>query len=65
MSWPPNEMPQTIRNRTFDEIAVGDSAAIERTLTLEHLRLFALMSGEWPNGARSPACCSTCSSRST
>ncbi len=46
MSWPAKDLPQTIRNRTFDEIAVGDSASIERTLTLEDIQLFALMSGD-------------------
>ena len=46
MSWPPKDLPQTIRNRTFDEITVGDSASIERTLTLEDIQLFALMSGD-------------------
>jgi len=35
-----------IRNRTFDEIAVGDTAAIERTLTAEDIQLFAVMSGD-------------------
>lgn len=39
-------MCQTIRNRTFDEIAVGDSASIERTLTHEDIALFAVMSGD-------------------
>jgi phosphate acetyltransferase/phosphate butyryltransferase len=37
---------QTIRNRTFDEIAVGESASIERTLTHEDIQLFAVMSGD-------------------
>ena len=37
---------QTIRNRTFDEIAVGDSACIERTLTGEDIQLFAILSGD-------------------
>lgn len=46
MSWPQHDLPQTIRNRTFDEIAVGDSASIERTLGLEDIQLFALMSGD-------------------
>lgn len=46
MSWPQHDLPQTIRNRTFDEIAVGDSASIERTLSLEDIQLFALMSGD-------------------
>ncbi|HUD41688.1 MAG TPA: bifunctional enoyl-CoA hydratase/phosphate acetyltransferase [Dokdonella sp.] len=35
-----------LRNRTFDEIAIGDRAAIERTLTVEDIQLFALMSGD-------------------
>ncbi|PZQ19853.1 MAG: enoyl-CoA hydratase [Rhodanobacter denitrificans] len=35
-----------LRNRTFDEIAVGDCARIERTLTVEDIQLFALISGD-------------------
>ncbi len=35
-----------IRSRTFDEIAIGDSASIDRTLTLEHTRLFEVASGD-------------------
>jgi phosphate acetyltransferase/phosphate butyryltransferase len=35
-----------LRNRTFDEIAVGDSASIERTLTAADIQLFAAMSGD-------------------
>ncbi|MDM0122735.1 bifunctional enoyl-CoA hydratase/phosphate acetyltransferase [Variovorax arabinosiphilus] len=35
-----------VRNRTFDEIAVGDSASIERTLKAEDIQLFAVMSGD-------------------
>jgi phosphate acetyltransferase/phosphate butyryltransferase len=35
-----------IENRTFDEIKVGDSASLARTLTLEDVRLFAVMSGD-------------------
>lgn len=35
-----------LRNRTFDEIAVGDSASIERTLTTADIQLFATMSGD-------------------
>ncbi len=35
-----------IRNRTFEEIAIGDTAAIERTLTAEDIQLFAVMSGD-------------------
>ncbi|KAF1712597.1 enoyl-CoA hydratase [Pseudoxanthomonas kalamensis DSM 18571] len=35
-----------LRNRTFDELAVGDCASIERTLTQQDIQLFALMSGD-------------------
>ena len=35
-----------IENRTFDEIAIGDSASIVRTLTQEDIELFALVSGD-------------------
>ena len=36
---------ELIRNRTFDEIAVGDRASIQRTLTAADIQLFAAMSG--------------------
>ncbi|MEL1263802.1 bifunctional enoyl-CoA hydratase/phosphate acetyltransferase [Pseudoxanthomonas putridarboris] len=35
-----------LRNRTFDELEVGDSADIERTLTMEDIQLFAVASGD-------------------
>lgn len=35
-----------LRNRTFDELVVGDCASMERTLTTDDLRLFAMMSGD-------------------
>jgi phosphotransacetylase/acyl dehydratase len=35
-----------IRNRTFDEIRVGDRACIERTLTTADIQLFAALSGD-------------------
>jgi phosphotransacetylase/acyl dehydratase len=35
-----------LRNRTFDEIAIGDRATIERTLTAADIQLFAAMSGD-------------------
>ncbi|MES2888238.1 MAG: bifunctional enoyl-CoA hydratase/phosphate acetyltransferase [Pseudomonadota bacterium] len=35
-----------VRNRTFDELAVGDSASIERTLRAEDIQLFAVLSGD-------------------
>jgi phosphotransacetylase/acyl dehydratase len=35
-----------IENRTFDEIEVGERAALERTLSREDIELFAVMSGD-------------------
>lgn len=35
-----------IENRTFDEIAVGDSAEMTRTLEMHDINLFAIMSGD-------------------
>ncbi len=35
-----------IENRTFDEINVGDSASLVRTLSMEDIQLFAVMSGD-------------------
>ena len=35
-----------IENKTFDEIAVGDTASLSRRLTLEDIELFAVMSGD-------------------
>ena len=37
---------EVLRNRTLDEIAVGDRASIERTLTAADIQLFAAMSGD-------------------
>ena len=37
--------PDMIENRTFDEIAVGDTASVIRTLREEDIQLFALVSG--------------------
>ncbi|MGC9185825.1 MAG: MaoC/PaaZ C-terminal domain-containing protein, partial [Thiomonas sp.] len=39
-------MTDTLCNRTFDEIAVGDSASLQRTLTLNDIATFAVMSGD-------------------
>lgn len=36
----------TVRNWTFDEIAIGDSATVERTLTADDIALFAVLSGD-------------------
>ncbi|MEQ6917706.1 bifunctional enoyl-CoA hydratase/phosphate acetyltransferase [Halomonas aquatica] len=35
-----------IENRTFDEIQVGDEAHLEKRLTMEDIKLFAIMSGD-------------------
>jgi phosphate acetyltransferase len=35
-----------IENRTLDEIAIGDSASLERRLTMQDIKLFAGMSGD-------------------
>jgi len=37
---------QMLHNRTFDELAIGDSASLERQLTQEDIQLFAVMSGD-------------------
>src|SRR5438477_442797 len=37
---------QFIENRTYDEIKVGDSATLTRTLRPEDIQLFAIMSGD-------------------
>ena len=35
-----------VRNRTFDEITVGETASIERTLSYKDIELFAVLSGD-------------------
>ena len=35
-----------IENRTFDELKIGDSASIKRTLTPKDIELFSIMSGD-------------------
>ncbi|MDH3791453.1 MAG: bifunctional enoyl-CoA hydratase/phosphate acetyltransferase [Rhodospirillales bacterium] len=37
---------ETIENKTFDEIAVGDRASLSRTLTRDDIDLFAVVSGD-------------------
>ncbi|CAN5134686.1 bifunctional enoyl-CoA hydratase/phosphate acetyltransferase [soil metagenome] len=37
---------EMIENRTFDEIAIGDTASVTRTLRQEDIQLFALVSGD-------------------
>ena len=45
-----------IENRTFDEIAVGESASLTRTLSKDDIALFAVMSGDvnplWTSACR-------------
>ena len=40
------DAPTTIENRTFDEIAIGETASLTRTLTLDEIQLFAILSGD-------------------
>jgi phosphate acetyltransferase/phosphate butyryltransferase len=42
----PARDPRLIENRTFDELKVGDSASLTRTLTRKDIELFAIMSGD-------------------
>jgi phosphate acetyltransferase/phosphate butyryltransferase len=42
----PSPETDLLRNRTFDEIAVGDHASLQRTLTAADIQLFAAMSGD-------------------
>ncbi len=47
MNLPPRDDDlRVLRNRTFDELSVGDCASIERTLAQEDIQLFALLSGD-------------------
>src|SRR5260221_708919 len=41
---PPEDLA-LLRNHSFDELGVGDSASLERTLSTQDLRLFAALSG--------------------
>jgi phosphate acetyltransferase/phosphate butyryltransferase len=42
----PDHDLRTVRNRVFDEIAIGDFASTERTLTADDIALFAVLSGD-------------------
>jgi len=39
-------IPEMIENRTFDEIAIGDTASLSRRLSQKDIQLFALVSGD-------------------
>ncbi|WP_454887519.1 bifunctional enoyl-CoA hydratase/phosphate acetyltransferase [Sphingomonas oryzagri] len=40
------DAPALIENRTFDEISIGETASITRTLTADDIQLFAAVSGD-------------------
>jgi phosphotransacetylase/acyl dehydratase len=40
------ESMNLLRNRTFDEISIGDVAHIERRLTLQDIQMYAVLSGD-------------------
>ena len=42
----PIDRREYIENKTFDEIKVGDSASLQRTLDVKDIQLFAVMSGD-------------------
>ncbi len=42
----PSTEPVVLENRTFDEIEVGESACLTRTLTKDDIELFAVLSGD-------------------
>jgi phosphate acetyltransferase len=42
-----DEILKVIENRTYDEIALGDSASLVRTLRPEDIQMFAIMSGDF------------------
>ena len=44
--WPGKDRRTIIENRTYDEITVGDSATVERTLEHRDIQLFAIASGD-------------------
>ena len=52
----PDTTAPLIRNRTFDEIAIGDSATIERSLTAEDVQLLATLYGDGDPQQLDPTC---------
>lgn len=58
-SFPPPANDCMIENRTFDEIAVGDSASVSRTITQEDIDLFALATGDVNPAHMDPAYAAT------
>lgn len=43
---PDTDTRHLLQNRVFDDISVGETATIERTLTVEDIQLFAALSGD-------------------
>jgi acyl dehydratase len=41
-----NQVMDRIENRTFDELKIGDTASLVRTLTFKDVEIFAAMSGD-------------------
>ena len=41
-----NDDLRLVQNQVFDEIAIGDEAFVDRTLTAEDIQLFAILSGD-------------------
>lgn len=39
--------PETITNKTFDQISVGDSASLSRKITLKDIDMFAEVTGDY------------------
>jgi len=52
----PDSAAPLLRNRTFDEIAIGDSATIQRSLTAEDVQLLATLYGDGDPQQLDPAC---------
>lgn len=44
-STPINDL-ERIHNRSFEDIVIGESVSLERTLTAQDIQLFALVSGD-------------------
>ncbi|HYR26410.1 MAG TPA: MaoC/PaaZ C-terminal domain-containing protein, partial [Aquabacterium sp.] len=42
----PSATPSLLENRTYDELNVGDSASLTRTLTKDDIDAFAILSGD-------------------
>jgi phosphotransacetylase/acyl dehydratase len=57
--FPPTASDRMIENRTFDELAVGDSASLSRTITQEDIELFALATGDVNPAHMDPAYAAT------